>query len=317
MLATCGTWSGNSGTDVKRKCAARWDGAVADGTARETREMKTAWNTMPAVGSTASTLTRASATASMQVEQQVSGAGRQRLFVSAKKAAQIDAQLMGEHYAFSLEQLMELAGQSVAQATADFVWRRGGAGGDPPRIVVACGPGNNGGDGLVAARHLQHFGFRTAIWYPLAAAPRKAHFGALLQQARAAGAAVHATAAGVGLCGADVVVDAVFGFSFDGRGGVREPFAAMLRAINGSGAPTVCVDVPSGWHVERGDVHDEAVRTGAALVSLSAPKLCAQLFERGGGAHYVGGRFVPPSLCAALDFDVVRFRRDACVARIA
>ena len=57
---------------------------------------------------------------------------------------------------FSVDQLMELAGLSVASAVrAEY----------PPashaRVLVIAGPGNNGGDGLVAARHLHHFGYQT------------------------------------------------------------------------------------------------------------------------------------------------------------
>jgi NAD(P)H-hydrate epimerase len=65
----------------------------------------------------------------------------------------LDEQLM-QKPGFSVEQLMELAGLSVAEA----VWHS-----LPPhthkRALVVCGPGNNGGDGLVAARHLYHFGY--------------------------------------------------------------------------------------------------------------------------------------------------------------
>ena len=56
---------------------------------------------------------------------------------------------------------MELAGLSVAQATNDF-WKANAQ----KRILVVSGPGNNGGDGIVAARHLQMFGYQTSLLYP-------------------------------------------------------------------------------------------------------------------------------------------------------
>jgi hydroxyethylthiazole kinase-like uncharacterized protein yjeF len=59
---------------------------------------------------------------------------------------------------FSVDQLMELAGLSVAAALAEQY---------PPtshrRVLVLAGPGNNGGDGLVAGRHLTHFGYDVSV----------------------------------------------------------------------------------------------------------------------------------------------------------
>ena len=64
---------------------------------------------------------------------------------------------MGELH-FSIDQLMELAGLSVASAIAcEYAPRRF------PRVLVIAGPGNNGGDGLVAARHLTHFGHTVQV----------------------------------------------------------------------------------------------------------------------------------------------------------
>jgi NAD(P)H-hydrate epimerase len=83
--------------------------------------------------------------------------------LSAKAAAALDAELMNPtHGAFSLDQLMELAGLSVSQALYKL---------HPPtpgksRILIAVGPGNNGGDGLVAARHLFNFGYECTVYYP-------------------------------------------------------------------------------------------------------------------------------------------------------
>jgi len=80
--------------------------------------------------------------------------------ISAKDAAALDRDLM-DVGGFSLDQLMELAGLSVSQAVYKV---------HPPsagrRILVVCGPGNNGGDGLVAARHLVHYGYTPSVYYP-------------------------------------------------------------------------------------------------------------------------------------------------------
>ena len=54
------------------------------------------------------------------------------------------------------------------------------------------------------------------------------------------------------------------------------------------------VDIPSGWDVERGTTTPNALQP-EVLISLSAPKLCAQAF---GGTHYLGGRFLPDVLKA-------------------
>jgi len=58
-------------------------------------------------------------------------------------------------YGFSVDQLMELAGLSVATAIAKSY--PSVKGDNSPTVLVCCGPGNNGGDGLVAARHLKLF----------------------------------------------------------------------------------------------------------------------------------------------------------------
>ena len=67
---------------------------------------------------------------------------------------QLDAELMSSP-GFSVDQLMELAGLSVASATYKVMPPS-----EYPRVMVVAGPGNNGGDALVAARHLKHFGYR-------------------------------------------------------------------------------------------------------------------------------------------------------------
>merc|ERR1719235_2622441 len=68
---------------------------------------------------------------------------------------------MSEEGGFSIDQLMELAGLSVATALAEEYPAT-----THPKVVLICGPGNNGGDGLVAARHLFQFGYAPTVYYP-------------------------------------------------------------------------------------------------------------------------------------------------------
>lgn len=70
------------------------------------------------------------------------------------EAAAIDEELFSA-YQFSVDQLMELAGQGCAHALAEKYPQHG-------RVLVVCGPGNNGGDGMVCARHLVLLGYRCA-----------------------------------------------------------------------------------------------------------------------------------------------------------
>lgn len=73
-----------------------------------------------------------------------------------QKAAQALDNYLMRSPGFSIDQLMELAGFSVACAlTAIFPIAS--------RLLVICGPGNNGGDALVASRHLSHFGYKPVV----------------------------------------------------------------------------------------------------------------------------------------------------------
>ena len=99
------------------------------------------------------------------------------------------------------------------------------------------------------------------------------------------------------LAASDVVLDAIFGFSF--KPPVRAPFDVALPLVSRAGLPIVSVDIPSGWDVERGDAgagaadeeqNGRIVLHPDVLVSLTAPKEGVRKFA---GRHFLGGRFVP------------------------
>jgi NAD(P)H-hydrate epimerase len=140
------------------------------------------------------------------------------------------------------EELMEAAGTALAEAVAGL------APGGPVRIV--CGKGNNGGDGLIAARVLRGMGFEVETLEVFdEGAP--ADLDAWLE-------------------GSGAVVDAIFGTGFEGA--PREPAAAAIEAINRCGAPVVACDVASGVDASSGEVEGIAVEA-AITVSFHAAKL--------------------------------------------
>ena len=209
-------------------------------------------------------------------------------YLDARSAAALDEELMSKP-GFSIDQLMELAGLAVASAVEDAYPLRDGN----RRVLVVAGSGNNGGDGLVAARHLFHFGYEPVVLYPKPSR-RGELFTNLVKQLEDLGVPVLSDASDgrADPDAYDVCVDAIFGFSFKGE--PREPFATCIAKMKASSTKLVSVDVPSGWHVELGDTSEDGSGLRPdVLVSLTAPKLSAKLHA---GRHYVGGRFLPPAL---------------------
>lgn len=82
--------------------------------------------------------------------------------------------------------------------------------------------------------------------------------------------------------------------------------------IESQGA-VVSIDVPSGWSVEAGPAAGQATLRPDLLVSLTAPKLCAQHHV---GKHYLGGRFIPPSMARKYQLDLPPFSGSSQIARL-
>lgn len=97
----------------------------------------------------------------------------------------------------------------------------------------------------------------------------------------------------------DIILDALFGFSFQGE--VRDPYKEIIGIFEKTTKPIVSVDIPSGWNVESGPTEHVKFQP-QVLVSLTVPKQCVSHFK--GKRHFVGGRFVPPSLTEKFNFDV-------------
>ncbi|KAJ7851651.1 YjeF N-terminal domain-like protein [Mycena olivaceomarginata] len=221
-------------------------------------------------------------------------------YLSARLAQQIDDELMSAAGAFSLDQLMELAGLACAQTLAKVYGAE-----KYNRVLVCCGPGNQGGDGLVDISPCSGINQRSTC-------PRSVQSRAhacltivffqpgskdIYQRLHTQCKNMSIPTLGEGeeslrtaLKSSDVILDAIFGFSF--KGPIRAPFDSALLMISASGLPIVSVDIPSGWDVEAGN--DAGVGLNPdVLVSLTAPKEGVRTFR---GQHFLGGRFVPRTL---------------------
>jgi ADP-dependent NAD(P)H-hydrate dehydratase / NAD(P)H-hydrate epimerase len=148
--------------------------------------------------------------------------------------------------------LMENAGRAVAEeASRRFP--------DARRVAVLCGPGNNGGDGFVAARHLLDKGYAVRLGFDGDPARLPADAAAM---AKLWTGGVEPLGADF-LDQADVVIDALFG------AGLARPIegalAALIEAVNASGLPVIAVDVPSGIDGTTGAVRGIAIRAIATV----------------------------------------------------
>ncbi|XP_055750840.1 NAD(P)H-hydrate epimerase [Salvelinus fontinalis] len=228
-------------------------------------------------------------------------------YLGQEEAQQIDEELFSE-YGFSVDQLMELAGLSCATAitraypTSSLVIAR-------PSLLVICGPGNNGGDGLVCARHLKLFGYAPTILYPKR--PNKLLFQGLTIQCEKMDIPflTEMPEAMVVDKAYNLVIDAIFGFSF--KGAVREPFGSILDVLKKTTVPIVSIDIPSGWDVEQGST--DGLQPDM-LISLTAPKKSAKHFC--GRYHYLGGRFVPPAMEKKYQLNLPPYPNTDCVYQL-
>lgn len=143
------------------------------------------------------------------------------------------------------ESLMERAGAAVA-AVVRRRWHSG-------RIVVLAGPGNNGGDGWVAARLLRDLGYQVTV---AVAGDRSRSSGVTKTAAEKFGGEV-LPAQPDGFVNAGLIVDALYGAGF--RPPLTPPAVALVDAINRSRGLVVSVDLPSGVDGETGQIDELAV----------------------------------------------------------
>ncbi len=184
--------------------------------------------------------------------------------VTVEQMRKIDANAV--RIGLPIHVMMENAGNALAKHLKDVLNLRG------KRVVVICGTGNNGGGGLVCARHLSCYNAKVDVILlgkrEKLSIAAKMHWKILRNMSSVK---LHTIPDAKSLLrkralvlDADAIVDAIFGTGYEGK--IREPSSTAIDLINASHAYKVSNDVPSGLDPDTGKVNDKAVQADATIV---------------------------------------------------
>ena len=166
------------------------------------------------------------------------------------------------HYRHTLpaHSLMQGAGAAVARlALAVAPHAR--------NVHVVCGPGNNGGDGLIAAVQLQQVGRRVVVSRVGGASTPPADAAWALAQAQLAGVRIQAFDGQAASVRAELTLDALLGLGISRAPG--GDLAVAIACLNASETPVLAIDLPSGLHADSGQAPGIAVRADHTLTLLT------------------------------------------------
>lgn len=188
---------------------------------------------------------------------------------TAAQIAELDRRAVEEH-GVPAAVLMDHAGRRVAEVAGALLRERSGH-----RVLVLAGKGNNGGDGLVAARYLRVQGIEASVLLLGPPDELRGEAGEALKAAQEAAVPIRQMpdlgpgGAAAAINEADLIVDALFGTGF--RGPVRGEAAVLIELANHAGRPIVAADIPSGLEADTGRWEGACTRA-AATVTMALPK---------------------------------------------
>ncbi|HEV2118948.1 MAG TPA: NAD(P)H-hydrate epimerase [Candidatus Bathyarchaeia archaeon] len=151
-------------------------------------------------------------------------------------------------------------------------------------VAFLIGGGNNGGDGMVAARHLANWGAEVDV---MVGTTRDRMKGVPLGQLQILEKMeIPIVSTGYDLRDYDLLIDALIGYGLEGN--PRDKIAKIIEDANASGRPILALDLPSGMNATTGEVYDPCMRATATL-TLALPKTCFLPFD---ASPYVGDLYL-------------------------
>ena len=203
--------------------------------------------------------------------------------VSAKQMQELDQCTIHNHNIPAL-QLMENAGQEVSRIIRDYYP-------DLKKVVIFCGKGNNGGDGLVCARILSQHEIETIVYLCAKTSELKGECRINYEvcQSLESKPVIHEITeesqlkdVQTELANADLVVDALL--ETGTKGPLQGLLSKVIHIINEADKQTVAIDIPTGMNPDTGEIVDDCIQP-AITVTLGLPKIGLVTYP---GAQYTG-----------------------------
>lgn len=172
--------------------------------------------------------------------------------------------------------LMDHAGLAVARQTAKLIPH------PQSRVVILCGRGYNGGDGLAAGRHLAGWGYPVLVALVGSTGTLRDEPKAFAEHLKCLGVSIiepaeeKREALRTAMRSCDIIIDALLGIGASGP--LREPYASLIGEINQTAKKVVAVDLPSGLDGDTGQASPAAVKA-TVTVALGRIKRGCTLAE--------------------------------------
>ena len=185
-------------------------------------------------------------------------------YATAKEIEKLDG--LAVENGLEIRQMMELAGWHILSVFSEQKISK------TAKVVVVCGKGNKGGDGLSATRHLINHGWKVeVVLMSKELAPNAQHKFNLLRKMKAAAInySDYREKAERAIKSSDIIIDALIGYHL--KGTPRGDYAEIIKIVNSSGKRVIAYDIPTGIDATTGECHDPCIKATATL-TLALPK---------------------------------------------
>ena len=201
------------------------------------------------------------------------------VYVTAEEMRTMDDATIREFHVDVLV-LMENAGRATASLAKQMLHETTFG----KRVACLAGGGNNGGDGMVAARHLANWGAEVSVIVGTTRDRMKDVPLGQLHVLEKMGIPI--LLEDYNLIDYDLLIDGLIGYGLEGN--PRDRVAGMIKDANASGCPILALDLPSGMNATTGEIYDPCIKATATL-TLALPKTG---FLAPGASEFVGDLFL-------------------------